>query len=118
MRCILTCNFICFVRFVPGLVTSLQHTQGFGDLEGGIRYKDGIITIPKYGFYHIYSQIFFQHDERELDPMLVHYVYLFRREEKWIIMQSYVSKPDHTREGQVSLFGLAGDIFIPVYFML
>ena len=62
----------------------------------------GIITIPKYGFYHIYSQIFFQHDEQELNPMLVHYVYLFRREEKWILMQSYVSKPEHTREGEVS----------------
>lgn len=104
--------FAAQLKSMPtGLITNLQHTEGFGDMVGGFKFKKGIITIPKYGFYHIYSQIFFQHDEKKLDPMLVHYVYLFRNTEKWILMQSYVTKPEHTRGGQAFFTTNTGGVF-------
>lgn len=62
------------------------------------------MTIPEYGFYNVYSQVFFQADTPGLDVHLVHYVYLFRKsrsnELKYIILRGFATKAVHTQGGQ------------------
>lgn len=73
-----------------------------------MKFSQGIMTIPEYGFYNVYSQVFFQADTPGLDVHLVHYVYLFRkmrskREHKYILLRGFATRPTHT-VGQQAFF--------------
>lgn len=69
-------------------------------------FSKGFITINEHGYYHVYSQVFFQADEEGIDPHLCHYVYFFRKHKgdtdftKYIILRGYSSKPKHVPNGQ------------------
>lgn len=63
------------------------------------------MTIPEYGFYNVYSQVFFQADTPGLDIHLVHYVYLFRKvrngkERKYIILRGFATRVDKVGENK------------------
>jgi len=80
--------------------------DGFTIINGKIQFSQGLITIKEYGFYHVYSQVFFQADEPGVDPHLCHYVYFFRQHRnnkdstKYIILRGFATKPEHVRAGQ------------------
>ena len=89
-----------------GILTSFDEKGSYTTINGKIQFKKGIITIKEYGFYHIYSQVFFQADEEGIDPHLCHYVYHFRKHRynpdstKYIILRGFSTKPDHVPRGQ------------------
>lgn len=84
-----------------GIITHWVHTGNIGMINGGFEMDKGIITIPEDGFYNVYAQIFFQADFdplvfKDMDRILVHYVYLFRGDKKFIYSRSYATKAEHT----------------------
>ncbi|XP_066933462.1 uncharacterized protein [Clytia hemisphaerica] len=89
-----------------GILTSFDEKGSYTTINGKIQFKKGIITIKEYGFYHIYSQVFFQADEEGIDPHLCHYVYHFRKHRynpdstKYIILRGFSTKPNHVPNGQ------------------
>ena len=96
-----------FFRTKPGILTNWQMKGPFTIInKKKIDFTKGFITIKEHGYYHVYSQVFFQADEEGIDPHLCHYVYFFRKHKfdtdytKYIILRGYSSKPQHVPNGQ------------------
>ena len=87
---------------MAGILTALGRTSdtSFGLLAGNFTINGGKLTVPEHGFYFVYSQVFFQADDKNMDPVLIHYVYLFRKNSKFVILRGYTTKPVHTQNDQ------------------
>jgi len=85
-----------------GILRNWEKRDGFSTINAGFTLSyDGLLTIPKYGFYNVYSQVFFNHDESGIDPVLTHYVYLKKNNGHiWIILRGYATKPQHVKGNQ------------------
>lgn len=94
-----------------GLLTDYEGKLRFTLLNGGMKYKDGILTINTRGIYNVYSQVYFQGDVPDLESVMVQYVYLFRNSEKWVILRGVATKPDHTYDNQAFYSTYCSGIF-------
>lgn len=89
-----------------GLLTRWESAAGFGRMNNGFSYKNGYLTIPRSGFYFVYSQVYFQHDAHGVTPHLEHRVFLIQKkydkndERKWVILSAYGTKADHVQGNQ------------------
>ncbi|XP_047129996.1 uncharacterized protein LOC101238716 isoform X1 [Hydra vulgaris] len=85
-----------------GILRTLGRTSdtSFGLLAGNFSINNGRLSVPEHGFYYVYSQVFFQADDKKMDPVLTHYVYLFRKNSKFVILRGYATKAVHIQNDQ------------------
>lgn len=81
-----------------GVLTGWESAAGFARINNGFSYKNGYLTIPRSGFYYVYSQVFFKLNEHGVPPHLEHRVFLIQKkydnvpERRWIILTAYGTK--------------------------
>ena len=89
-----------------GVLTGWESKKSFARINNGFSYENGYLTIPRSGFYYVYSQVYFQHDEHGVPPHLEHRVFLIQKkydgiiERRWIILSAYGTKADHVQGNQ------------------
>lgn len=110
-------QFLAPLKEMPKGIMNNWDSQGFSITNGKIKFSQGIITIKEYGFYHVYSSVFFQADQAGIDPHLCHYVYFFRKQQtskdsrKYIILRGFATTPKHTEAGQAFYTTTASGVF-------
>lgn len=65
-----------FSCFPTGILRREWRDYGLFALKGnGFRFQKGELIIPEDGIYYLYSQVYFNHDDKEKDPNIAHFMY-------------------------------------------
>ena len=68
-------SFNAYVSFL-GIIRKEWRDYGLFAMKGhGFTFRNGELIVPENGVYHVYSQVYFNHNDIHKDPNIAHFVY-------------------------------------------
>ena len=79
--------------------------------ENGFKFANGKLTIPEDGVYYLYSQVYFNHNDKEKDPNIAHFMYKQSGNEGETILTSLVTRSVKIGESPLLYNSFTGGLF-------